>query len=175
MLHLKQKADSLDEVESILESVSHGTKLVELSNEDSMVDLTFNEDLDARPWWTPTSSVNFLSEPFDESSTPASYRAKMCKHKSNEKDGLKLKDVERKSLVPRLVYLSTHGCVSFLRRVQKCLSEQIAHSLEPWSRAGVMRRIVGAENETIAELMKICTSKLKLLASASASLSLVLH
>nr|ACF81090.1 unknown [Zea mays] len=38
-----------------------------------------------------------------------------------------------------------------------------------------MRRIVGAENETIAELMKICTSKLKLLASASASLSLVLH
>lgn len=398
MLHLKQKADSLDEVESILESVSHGTKLVELSNEDSMVDLTFNEDLDARPWWTPTSSVNFLSEPFDESSTPASYRAKMCKHKSNEKDGSKLKDVERKSLVPRLVYLSTHGCASFLReresngassdatasgemktlldkyarsigysfddalsfvlgishgkkavkdlapdivswmnfavfinawnlcsnvsvipgtdksspnswwivdnlvktcideqladtnqiltspgsnipllawmvtepiswhllviqscmrsmapqgkkkkkggpserpntphlqairssvqcmadtlqRVQKCLSEQmkpeeqaldmlvshlqgtgaegpgqiarildesaaaasseiggrIAHSLESWSRACVMRRIVGAENETIAELMKICTSKLKLLASASASLSLVLH
>ncbi|XP_066362409.1 N-terminal acetyltransferase B complex auxiliary subunit NAA25-like isoform X2 [Miscanthus floridulus] len=398
MLHLKQKADSLDEVESILESVSHGTKLVELSNEDSMKDLTFNEDLDARPWWTPTSSVNLLSEPFDESSTPASYRAKMCKHKSNEKDGSKLKDVERKSLIPRLVYLSTHGCASFLResesngassdvtasgemktllekyarsigysfddalsvvlgissgkkavkdfapdivswmsfavfinswnlcsnvsvipgtdqssqnswwivdnlvktcideqltdtnqmltspgsnipllawmvtepiswhllviqscmrsmapqgkkkkkggpserpntphlqairssvqcmadtlqRVQKCLSDQmkpedqaldilvshlqgtsaegpgqitrvldesaaaasseiggrIAHSLEPWSCACVMRRIVGAENETIAELRKICTSKLKLLASASASLSLVLH
>lgn len=38
-----------------------------------------------------------------------------CKHKSNEKDGSKLKDVERKSLVPRLVYLSTHGCASFLR------------------------------------------------------------
>jgi N-terminal acetyltransferase B complex non-catalytic subunit len=48
-------------LQSILESVSHGTKLVELSNEDSMKDLTFNEDLDARPWWTPTSSVNFLS------------------------------------------------------------------------------------------------------------------
>jgi len=38
-----------------------------------------------------------------------------CKHKSNEKDGSKVKDVERKSLVPRLVYLSTHGCASFLR------------------------------------------------------------
>uniref|UniRef100_A0A0A9B316 Uncharacterized protein n=1 Tax=Arundo donax TaxID=35708 RepID=A0A0A9B316_ARUDO len=38
----------------------------------------------------------------------------MCKHKSNEKNGLKLKDTERKSLVPRLVYLSTHGCASFL-------------------------------------------------------------
>jgi N-terminal acetyltransferase B complex non-catalytic subunit len=115
MLHLKQKADSLDEVESILESVSHGTKLVELSNDDSMKRLTFNEDLEARPWWTPTSSVNFLSEPFDEGSTPASYRTKMCKHKSNEKDGPKLKDAERKSLVPRLVYLSMHGCTTFLR------------------------------------------------------------
>jgi len=80
MLHLKQKADSLDEVESILESVSHGTKLVELSNDDSMKHLTFNEDLEARPWWTPTSSVNFLSEPFDEGSTPSSYRAKMVCH-----------------------------------------------------------------------------------------------
>ncbi|CAL5094318.1 unnamed protein product [Urochloa decumbens] len=115
MLHLKQKAESLDEVESILENVSHGTKLVGLSNEDNMKHLTFNEDLEARPWWTPTSSVNFLSEPFDEGSTPASYRAKMCKHKSDEKDGPKLKDAGRKSLVPRLVYLSMHGCTTFLR------------------------------------------------------------
>jgi len=52
---------------------------------------------------------------------------------------------------------------------------RIAHSLEPWSCACVMRRLVQAENETIAELRKMCTSKLKLLASASASLNLVLH
>lgn len=115
MLHLKQKAESLDEVESVLENVSHGMKLVKLSNEDSIKHITFNEDLDARPWWTPTSSVNFLSEPFIEGSTPASYRANMCKLKSTEKDGPKLKDAERKPLVPRLVYLSTHGCTSLLR------------------------------------------------------------
>jgi N-terminal acetyltransferase B complex non-catalytic subunit len=41
--------------------VNHGEGLVELSNEDNMKHLTFNEDLEARPWWTPTSSVNFLS------------------------------------------------------------------------------------------------------------------
>ncbi|KAF8652454.1 hypothetical protein HU200_062786 [Digitaria exilis] len=115
MLHLKQKAESLDEVESILVNVNLGTKLVELSNEDSMKHLTFNEDLEARPWWTPTSSVNFLSESFDEGSTPASYRTKMCKYKSNEKDGPKLKDAERKSVIPRLVYLSMRGCTTFLR------------------------------------------------------------
>ncbi|XP_062179536.1 N-terminal acetyltransferase B complex auxiliary subunit NAA25 isoform X2 [Phragmites australis] len=115
LLHLKQKAESLEEVESILENASNGARLVELSNEDSMKHLTFNEDLQARPWWTPTSSVNFLSEPFDEDAAPASYRAKVCKHKSNEKYGPKLKDAERKSLVPRLVYLSMHGGASFLR------------------------------------------------------------
>ncbi|KAL6865074.1 hypothetical protein ACP4OV_016225 [Aristida adscensionis] len=115
ILHLKQKAESLEEVELILGNVNYGSRLVDLSNEDKMKHLTFNEDLQTRPWWTPTSSVNYLSEPFDESAAPASYRAKTCKHKSNEKDGTKLKDAERKSLVPRLVYLSMHGCASLLK------------------------------------------------------------
>jgi N-terminal acetyltransferase B complex non-catalytic subunit len=48
-------------LQSILENANHGEGLVELSNEDNMKHLTFNEDLEARPWWTPTSSVNFLS------------------------------------------------------------------------------------------------------------------
>jgi N-terminal acetyltransferase B complex non-catalytic subunit len=29
-----------------------------------MKHLTFNEDLEARPWWSPTSTVNFLSGVF---------------------------------------------------------------------------------------------------------------
>lgn len=115
ILSLKQNSESLEEVESILENVNHGEGLVDLSNEDNMKHLTFNEDLEARPWWTPTTSVNFLSEPIDEGSTPACFRAKVCKLKSSEKDGPKMRDTERKSLVPRLVYLSMHGCVSSLR------------------------------------------------------------
>lgn len=111
ILSLKQKSESLEEVESVLENLNH---LVYLSNEDNMKHLTFNEDLEARPWWTPTTSVNFLSEPIDEVSTPACFRAKVCKHKSTEKDGPKMRDTERKSLVPRLIYLSMHGCVSSL-------------------------------------------------------------
>ncbi|KAG8085216.1 hypothetical protein GUJ93_ZPchr0010g7880 [Zizania palustris] len=102
-------------MESVLDNVNHGTRLVELSNEENMKHFTFNEDTQARPWWTPTTSVNFLSEPFDESSTPAYFRAKACEHKSMEKDGCKMKDAERKSLVPRLVYLSLRGSASSLR------------------------------------------------------------
>ncbi|VAH05797.1 unnamed protein product [Triticum turgidum subsp. durum] len=118
ILSLKQKSESLEEVESVLENVNHGGGLVDLSSEDNMKHLTFNEDLEARPWWTPTTSVNFLSEPIDESSTPARFRAKVCKHKSTEKDGPKMRDAERKCLVPRLVYLSMHGCVSSLRETE---------------------------------------------------------
>ncbi|EEE63335.1 hypothetical protein OsJ_18146 [Oryza sativa Japonica Group] len=55
------------------------------------------------------------------------------------------------------------------------LGERIAQSLETWSSAGVVRRIVGAEKELLVELKKICDSKLKLLASVSASLSSALH
>ncbi|VAH17661.1 unnamed protein product [Triticum turgidum subsp. durum] len=59
-----------------------------------------------------------FTEPIDESSTPACFRAKVCKHKSTEKDGPKMRDAERKCLVPRLVYLSMHGCVSSLRETE---------------------------------------------------------
>ncbi|KAF0910438.1 hypothetical protein E2562_002903 [Oryza meyeriana var. granulata] len=118
ILSLKQKAESLEEVESILENVNHGARLVELSNEDNMKHFTFNEDLQARPWWTPTTSVNFLSEPFHEGSQPACFRAKVCEHKSTEKDDPKIKDSERKSLLPRLVYLSMHGCAFSLREAE---------------------------------------------------------
>ena len=52
---------------------------------------------------------------------------------------------------------------------------RIAQSLESWSSAGTVRRIVEAENETIAEFKKICDSKLKLLMLQSASLSAMLH
>uniref|UniRef100_A0A452YRR5 Uncharacterized protein n=1 Tax=Aegilops tauschii subsp. strangulata TaxID=200361 RepID=A0A452YRR5_AEGTS len=58
------------------------------------------------------------TEPIDESSTPACFRAEVCKHKSTEKDGPKMRDAERKCLVPQLVYLSMHGCVSSLRETE---------------------------------------------------------
>uniref|UniRef100_A0A0D9WFC3 Uncharacterized protein n=1 Tax=Leersia perrieri TaxID=77586 RepID=A0A0D9WFC3_9ORYZ len=118
ILSLKQKAESLEEMESILENVNYGVRLVELSKEDNMKHLTFNEDRQARPWWTPTASVNFLSEPFDEASTSACFRAKACEHKSTENNDPKIKETQRKSLLPRLVYLSMHGCASSLRETE---------------------------------------------------------
>ncbi|XP_072997534.1 N-terminal acetyltransferase B complex auxiliary subunit NAA25 isoform X1 [Typha latifolia] len=108
ILQLKQKADSVEEIEFIFENVNYGMKLLELSTKDKLTSLTFNEDLQARPWWSPTSSVNFLSEPYEEGS--ACFRAKLCNHKPTEKT-----DIERKSLIPRLVYLSMQAASSSIK------------------------------------------------------------
>jgi N-terminal acetyltransferase B complex non-catalytic subunit len=55
------------------------------------------------------------------------------------------------------------------------LGDRIARSLETWSSTGVVRRIVGAEHELLAEFKKTVDSKLKRLMSESASLSSVLQ
>jgi N-terminal acetyltransferase B complex non-catalytic subunit len=55
------------------------------------------------------------------------------------------------------------------------LGDLISKSLETWSSTGVVRRIVGAEHELLAEFKKMVDSKLKRLVSELASLSSVLH
>ncbi|KAG6494170.1 hypothetical protein ZIOFF_049189 [Zingiber officinale] len=66
ILQLKQKANSLEEVECIFENLNCGSKLLEMSNEDKMKILTFNEDFHARPWWSPTPNINYLADNFEE-------------------------------------------------------------------------------------------------------------
>ncbi|KAG2672979.1 hypothetical protein I3760_13G067800 [Carya illinoinensis] len=60
ILHLKQNADNIEEEERVLESLKFGIQFIELSNEIGSKSLTFNEDLQSRPWWTPTSEKNYL-------------------------------------------------------------------------------------------------------------------
>ncbi|CAD5162973.1 unnamed protein product [Musa acuminata subsp. malaccensis] len=101
ILQLKQKADSLQEVECIFENLNYGSRFLEMSNEDKLKSLTFNEDLQARPWWSPTSSVNLLSGCFEEGS--ACLRESL---KGGDEEYIVKKVIERKSILPRLVYLS---------------------------------------------------------------------
>ncbi|XVF46172.1 hypothetical protein PTKIN_Ptkin03bG0005600 [Pterospermum kingtungense] len=100
ILRLKQSADNIEEEESILESLKCGTDFVELSNEIGSKSLTFNEDFQSRPWWTPTTEKNYLLGPFEG----ISYYPKENSAKEREANVRRI--VERKSLLPRLVYLS---------------------------------------------------------------------
>lgn len=47
-------------IQCILVNLKYGMYFAELSNEIGSKSLTFNEDLESRPWWTPTPEENYL-------------------------------------------------------------------------------------------------------------------
>ncbi|KAG6680953.1 hypothetical protein I3842_13G068200 [Carya illinoinensis] len=109
ILHLKQNADNIEEEERVLESLKFGIQFIELSNEIGSKSLTFNEDLQSRPWWTPTSEKNYLLGPFEGISFFP--RENMTK----EREANVLRVIERKSLLPRMIYLSIRSASALLK------------------------------------------------------------
>ncbi|CAI9107074.1 OLC1v1006355C1 [Oldenlandia corymbosa var. corymbosa] len=105
ILQLKENADSIQEEERILESLKGGEHFAVLSNEIGSKSLTFNEDLQLRPWWTPTIDKNYLLGPFEG----VSYYPKENLIKKTEANVLR--NIEKRSLLPRMIYLSLH-CAS---------------------------------------------------------------
>ncbi|XP_023006933.1 N-terminal acetyltransferase B complex auxiliary subunit NAA25-like [Cucurbita maxima] len=100
ILQLKQHAHNIEEEEAVLESLKYGIQFVELSNKITSKPLTFNEDLQSRPWWTPTSDKNYLLDPFEEISYFPSENLN-----KNLEAGVR-RNVEKRSLLPRMLYLS---------------------------------------------------------------------
>ncbi|KAI9196072.1 hypothetical protein LWI28_020834 [Acer negundo] len=100
ILQLKQSADNIEEEERVLESLKSGIHFLELSKEIGSKSLTFNEDWRSRPWWTPTPEKNYLLGPFEGIS--------YCPKESlvEEREANVRRVVERKSLLPRMIYLS---------------------------------------------------------------------
>ncbi|XP_059626419.1 N-terminal acetyltransferase B complex auxiliary subunit NAA25 isoform X2 [Cornus florida] len=112
ILQLKQNADSIKEEERVLESLKCGMDFVELSNEIRSNSLTFNEDLQLRPWWTPTYDKNYLLGPFEG----VSYCPREnSQHHIKQMEANVPKAIERRSLLPRLIYLSIQCASSSLK------------------------------------------------------------
>lgn len=103
ILLLKQNADSIEKEESVLENLKCGTHFLELSSEIGSKSLTFNEDMQLRPWWTPTYDKNYLLGPF-EGVSYCPRENMQIQIKQMEANTLKI--IERRSLVPRMIYLS---------------------------------------------------------------------
>ncbi|XP_026441543.1 N-terminal acetyltransferase B complex auxiliary subunit NAA25-like isoform X1 [Papaver somniferum] len=118
VLKIKQTADNIDEVQSVLESSNCGIELLELC-EERCKSLTFNDDTQSRPWWTPTPDCNYLLGEFNEDAV-AGIRETKWQHYSDKPDREKnwRKIVERRSLLPRLIYLSIQ-CASLLKEYGK--------------------------------------------------------
>nr|XP_009599787.1 N-terminal acetyltransferase B complex auxiliary subunit NAA25 isoform X2 [Nicotiana tomentosiformis] len=116
ILQLKQKANNIEEEEGILESLKHGVQFLELSDEIGSKSLTFNEELQLRPWWTPTCDKNYLLEPFEGSS----YCTRETLYDQIKQSQAKVvKTIEKRSFLPRMIYLSI-----------QCASSAVKESVE---------------------------------------------
>ncbi|KAL3616220.1 hypothetical protein CASFOL_039610 [Castilleja foliolosa] len=112
IVQLKQHSNNIDEEERILESLRFGTHFVELSNEIRNKSLTFNEDLKLRPWWTPTYDKNYLLGPFEGVSyCPGENLHNQIKQSEQNV----LKTIEKRSLLPRMIYLSVYSASSSVK------------------------------------------------------------
>ncbi|KAH0465541.1 hypothetical protein IEQ34_005644 [Dendrobium chrysotoxum] len=108
ILQLKQETNTLEEAECILEKLDRGMQLLELSSDEKLNSLTFNEDLQLRPWWSPSSYY---------------------KHQACENGNIVRNVIARKSLVPRLIYLSIQSATTSLKEtVEHDASEKDANS-----------------------------------------------
>ncbi|XP_068634358.1 N-terminal acetyltransferase B complex auxiliary subunit NAA25 isoform X2 [Aristolochia californica] len=121
ILQLKQKANNLHETESLFASLDYGPETFEL-NEERFKYMTFNEDVESRPWWSPASYKNFLLDPPKDSSHDLDLCLKekinKAKIEDEKREASSRKAVERRSLVPRLIYLSIQSASSLKESVE---------------------------------------------------------
>lgn len=114
LLELKQKADNLDEVEFILENLDSGIHPLEWSEDKCLSSISFNEDFQTRPWWSPSPNECYLSGPFEGGTI---HRKESLDHRlMREKQSRR--NVQRRCLLPRLIQLSLH-CVTYIKDAEE--------------------------------------------------------
>lgn len=105
ILHLKQNAENIEEEEALLESLELGIPLVNISNDVKCKSMTFNDDIQTRPWWTPLPDKNHLIGPF-EGDLVCQRDHLWLQKLVEEREANALRAIERRCLLPRMLYLS---------------------------------------------------------------------
>ncbi|KAI7982572.1 N-terminal acetyltransferase B complex auxiliary subunit NAA25 [Camellia lanceoleosa] len=132
ILQLKQNADKIEEEEVLPflpfmpPTLASNALVIYVTTSKS---LTFNEDLQLRPWWTPTYDKNYLLGPFEG----VSYcpRENM-KHQIKQTEGNVPKAIERRSLLPRMIYLSIQCASSSLKENIETNGSALTSNLIDW-------------------------------------------
>lgn len=111
ILRLKQQGDNPEEVMKVLESINYGREALDWVTEENLKALSFNDDLETRPWWSPAPGESFLTSTFER---PLNWQ-----QKATEKQCLQRKEVwcttlQRRCLLPRLIHLSL-GVVTLVK------------------------------------------------------------
>ncbi|OVA18795.1 N-acetyltransferase B complex [Macleaya cordata] len=117
ILLLKKKANVIEDVERFLDSLNSGIHSLELSSEESCKSLTFNDELESRPWWTPIPEINYLVGPFHEQAIRRQRESWWIHQELIEAREVNARiDIERRTVIPRLIYLSLKCASAFMQR-----------------------------------------------------------
>lgn len=114
LLELKQKADDLDEVEFILANLDSGIHPLEWSEDKYLSSISFNEEFQTRPWWSPSPNECYLSGPFEGGTI---HRKESLDHRLMREQQSR-RNVQRRCLLPRLIQLSLH-CVTYIKDAEE--------------------------------------------------------
>ncbi|XP_024531557.1 N-terminal acetyltransferase B complex auxiliary subunit NAA25 isoform X2 [Selaginella moellendorffii] len=109
---LKDKVEELDALEATLAKLENGNDLLKWSSENRLATLSFNEDCESRPWWSPVPDQNFLarSSPCSTQEIATIFPSSKAKAQVTATDHERWRaSVKRRSLVPRLLYLSLNA------------------------------------------------------------------
>ncbi|KAH7301648.1 hypothetical protein KP509_23G036000 [Ceratopteris richardii] len=66
ILQLREKSGVLDDILTSLERLEDGNMPLRWSTVDNLADLSFNESLETRPWWSPAPGQCLLTEAFNQ-------------------------------------------------------------------------------------------------------------
>ncbi|OVA10758.1 N-acetyltransferase B complex [Macleaya cordata] len=120
ILHLKLRSNNIYGIERVLASLNFGLEQLELSSEEHCLSLTFNDDTQSRPWWTPNRETNYLQGQYQNTNSPSQ------KRDAQSKQFMEIymrKAIKRRSFLPRLIYLSIRS-TSFLPSLLKLKQEK---------------------------------------------------
>ncbi|KAI5079570.1 hypothetical protein GOP47_0005049 [Adiantum capillus-veneris] len=105
-LQLIQKAAALDDFLLVLEELDGGNELLKWGSDENLANLSFNEGLDTRPWWSPAPGKCILTE--------AVGKQPSLQHKESQEQGIEREEGWRRllckrCLLPRLLFLSLNA------------------------------------------------------------------
>ncbi|KAG6541822.1 hypothetical protein Mapa_016838 [Marchantia paleacea] len=106
---LKLRAESLEDVELSLAELDFGRKPLDWCGEEKLLLLTFNEDLQTRPWWSPAPDECLLAGPLRKAGAERSWHHVETEEEKKRRESRWRSAVKRRCLIPRIlsVVLST--------------------------------------------------------------------
>ncbi|CAM6090624.1 unnamed protein product [Calypogeia fissa] len=105
IMDIKLKADKLEEFEFGLVDLDFGKKTLEWSSEERLSLLSFNEDLQMRPWWSPAPDKSYLTGSLRNFGGERSWHHVETKDERISRENQWRLAARRRCLIPRILFL----------------------------------------------------------------------